>query len=118
MSDYGISITWGAAKTGREAASLALWADAMGHAEKLKANGRIDDYDAILFGATAGGAPNGVFTLWGSEDQIKELVFDEERAQLVQRTGLLLNDVAEVRSIRGNAILEGLGSFTELVNGL
>jgi hypothetical protein len=118
MSDYGLTVAWGDNKVGREAAALDLWGDAMANSEKLKANGRIADYTVQLFGATGGALPAGIMTLWGTQEQIADVQIDEERVRLGQRAALLLNGYCEVRSIRDAAILEGLASYTEIVNSL
>lgn len=115
--DYGISVTWGAPRPGREKMGLEIWADAIDHAEKLQANGRIAEYDAVIFAPTAG-LPAGVFTLWGTREQIDEVAYDKERQTLLMRTAFANEGVSEVRSMRGAALAEGFGDYTAVVQSL
>jgi hypothetical protein len=115
MADYGVSILWGANRPGREQTALAVFADAMAHAEKAKADGRIAEYDAVLFEA-AGDFPAGVFTLWGTQEQLKEVIFDEERQAILFRAELCTERVTQVMSVRGEAVAAGIGLYQAAVD--
>lgn len=118
MSDYGISISWGNSHPGREKMGLELWGDALNHAEKLKANGRVSDYDVVVFTPGGTGMPAGIFTLWGTKEQVQELLFDDERSDLVNRTILVNQNVSQVMAFRGQALIDGFGSYSEVVGSL
>lgn len=118
MGDYGHVTAWGAIRTGRERQSLALWADAVDFYEKAKANGLIDDYETQLFQPTGSALPAGIITLWGSEDQIEAMDRNTDRQALQMRAGMLLDGLVQTRSIRGAAVLEGIGTFQAAIDTL
>ena len=118
MGDYGYVTAWSGIKAGRENQAMALWGDAVEFYEKAKANGLIDEYETQLFMPTGRALPNGIITLWGSQDQVDAMARNEERMRLQTRAGLLLDDLVETRSVRGAAVLEGIGTFQEAIDGL
>ena len=101
--DCVVPVAWGAPPPAREKMGLAVWADAIDHAEKLKSNGRIGEYDAIIFAPTAG-LPAGDFALWGTREQIDEVAYDKEHQTLLPRTSFANEGVSELRSMRGAAL--------------
>lgn len=118
MGDYGHVTAWSGIRVGRERQSMALWADALEFYEKSKANGLIDDYETQLFQPTGNALPTGIITLWGSQDQIDAIARNEERMRLQVRAGLIVESLVETRSVRGAAVLEGIGTFQEAIDGL
>jgi hypothetical protein len=118
MGDHGHVTAWSGVKAGREAQGLQLWADAVDFYEKAKANGLIDEYEAVLFQPTGSALPNGIITLWGSEDQIDAIDRNDERMALQMRAGLLLDGLVQTRSVRGAALLEGLGTYQAALDSI
>ena len=118
MSDFGHVTAWSGVKVGRERQAMTLWADALEFYEKAKANGLIDDYETQVFQPTGNALPTGIITLWGSQDQIDAIARNDDRRRLQARAGLILDDLVETRSVRGAAVLEGIGTFQEAIDGL
>ena len=118
MGDYGHVTAWSGIRTGRERQALALWADAIDLYEKAKANGLIDEYETQLFQPTGDALPTGIITLWGSQDQVEAMDRNEDRMALQTRAGLLLDGLVQTRSIRGAAVLEGIGTFQATIDSL
>ena len=118
MGDYGHVTAWSGIRTGRERQSLALWADAVDLYEKAKANGLIDDYEVQLFRSTGQALPAGIITLWGSQDQVEAIDRDPDRMALETRAGLLLDGLVQTTSIRGAAVLEGIGTYQAAIDKL
>src|SRR5579864_3952838 len=90
MADYGVAVTWGDPKPGREKKALELWADSVAVNEKAVANGRIESWDAVIFEPTAS-PPAGAIRLHGSQDQIDQFVRSEDFQDIINRATLLLS---------------------------
>ena len=118
MGDYAHVTAWTGIRTGRERQALALWGDAVEFYEKAKANSLIDDYEVQLFMPSGGALPNGMILLYGSEDQVDGIRRNEERTRLQTRAALLLEGLTETSAIRGAAVLEGIGTFNEVISEL
>jgi hypothetical protein len=118
MSDYGHVTAYGAIKVGREQLAMGVWGDALEFYEKAQANGLIDSYDLQIFQPTAGALPTGMITLWGSQDQIDQIARNEDRLRLQARASLVVEDLIETRAMRGAAVLEGIGTFQEVIASL
>jgi hypothetical protein len=117
MGDYGVAVTWGDVKPGREKKALDLWADAVTMNEKAVADGRIESWDAIIF-EPSGAPPDGVTRLYGTDEQIERFIRSEEFQDMINRAVLLLANVGVRRFLRGNALAEGFARFTKLVESL
>ena len=118
MGDYGHVTAYGAIKVGRERQAMAVWADALNFYEKAQANGLIESYEAQLFQPTGGALPNGIITLWGTEDQVDQIARNEDRRRLQARASLVVENLVETRAIRGAPVLEGIGAFQEAIDSL
>jgi hypothetical protein len=117
MADYGVAVTWGDAKAGREKKALELWADAVTMNEKAVADGRIDSWDAVLFEPSAT-PPAGATRLYGSQDQIEEHIRSDEFQNVMQRATMLLNNVGFRRFVSGDALVQAFGQFSQVVETL
>ena len=117
MADYGIAVTWGDPKPGREKKSLELWADSVAVNEKAVANGRIESWDAVIFEPSAS-PPAGVIRLHGSQQQIEEFVRSEDFEDIIDRATLLLFNVGIRRFLQANALAEGFARYTRLIEAL
>ena len=118
MADYGHVTAWSGIRTGREKQALSIWADAVDFYEKCKANSLIDDYEVQIFLPSGGALPTGIITIWGSEDQVSAYERNEDRMALSVRAGLALEGFVESKSVRGGAMLEGIGTFSTAVDAL
>jgi hypothetical protein len=117
MADYGVAVTWGDPKPGREKKALELWADSVTANEKAVADGRIERWDAVIFEPT-GMPPAGATRAYGSQDQIENYIRSDDFQEVLQRAELLLHNVAMRRFLAGNALVEAFGRFTRLVDSL
>lgn len=111
MSDYGHVTAWSGIRAGRERQALELWADAVDLYEKAVANGLIEEYETQLFQPSGSALPTGIITLWGTREQVEAIDRDEDRMRLQVRAGLVLEGLVQTRSVRGAALLEGIGTF-------
>jgi hypothetical protein len=118
MSDYAHVTAWSGIRTGRERQALALWADALDFYEKAKANGLIEEYETQLFLPSGGALPNGIISLWGTEEQVGAISTNTDRVALEQRAMLILEGLVSTRSLRGAAVLEGVGAFQAAIDAL
>jgi len=117
MADYGVAVTWGAAKPGREKKSLDLWADTITVNDKAVANGQIESWDVVVFEPTAT-PPAGVTRLYGSQDQIEKYIRSDDFQDAVARATLLLNDVGMRRFMMGAGLVDGMSRYTKLIDSL
>ncbi len=117
MADYGVAVTWGDIKTGREQKALVLWADGITANEKAVADGRIERWDAVLF-EPMGSLPVGSVRCYGTQEQIEEFIRSDEFQDQMLRGGLLLNGFGYRRFVAGDALAEGFGRFTQALSGL
>jgi hypothetical protein len=117
MADYGVAVTWGAAKTGREKKALELWADTITINDKAVANGQIDSWDVVVFEPSAT-PPSGVTRLYGSQDQIETYIRSDDFQDAIERATLLLNDVGMRRFMTGAGLADAFARYTKLVESL
>lgn len=118
MGDYAHVTAYGAIKVGREKQAMAVWGDAIDFYEKAQANGLIESYEAQLFQPTGGALPNGIISLWGTQDQVDQIGRNEDRLRLQQRAALVVEDLVETRAMRGAPVLEGITTFQEAIESL
>ena len=118
MGDYAHITSWGGVRVGREQQALELWSDALTLYEKAKANGQIEDYDTMLFTPSGGALPNGIIALWGTAEQVDAFGRDADRLRLQARAMVLLDDLVESNAVRGGALLEMMGIYTEVTGSL
>ena len=117
MADYGVAVTWGDVKPGREKQSLAVWADGVALNDKAVANGRLERWDAVLFEPT-GAPPSGAIRLYGSQAQIDEFIHSEDFQSVILRAGLTINAVALRRFTTGEALTQSFARFATAVDTL
>jgi hypothetical protein len=117
VADYGVAVTWGDARPGREKQSLEVWADGVALNDKAVANGRLERWDAVLFEPT-GAPPSGAIRLYGSQAQIDEFIHSEDFQSVILRAGLTINAVALRRFTTGDALTQAFGRFAAAVNTL
>jgi len=117
MADYGIAITWGDPKPGREQKALELFGDSVTINDKAVSNGKIASWDVVVFELSAT-PPAGVIRMYGTQDQIEEFIGSEDFQGPVGRASVLLNNVGIRRFQTGAALAEGLTRYTKLIESL
>jgi len=117
MADYGVTITWGDAKSGREKKALELWADSITLNEKAVADGRIESWDAVVFEFSAN-PPAGATRFYGAQEQIEEFIRSEDFQDTLERATLVLHNVGIRRFLTGAALAEGFERYTKNVASL
>jgi hypothetical protein len=117
MGDYGLGVTWGEFKPGRERKAFDLWAEALAFNEKLVADNKIERWDAVLF-EPSGAYPLGAVRFYGTAEQIEALASSEEFTSIVYRGEFLLNGFGFRRFITGQALLDAVGRSAVLIDSL
>jgi hypothetical protein len=117
MGDYGVAITWGEAKAGRERQSLDLWADAVAFNEKVVANGQAERWDVVFF-EPSGAGPSGAVRYYGTAEQMDALTRSEEFTRLLMRGQLLLHAFGVRRFMTGQALVDGMGQYSSMLDAL
>jgi hypothetical protein len=118
MANYGVAVTWGDAKPGREGKALDLFSEAITTNEKAVANGLLESWDAVVFEPSAT-PPAGVIRLLAtSREKLDEFINSDEFQDQVNRATLLLNAVGIRRFLIGDALLDSMGKYSELLKTL
>ena len=117
MADYGVAVTWGDMKPGREKQAFEAWAEGAALNDKAVANGQIERWDAVMF-EPIGSPPLGAIRLYGTQEQIDEFIRSDEFRSTVQQAGMALNAVGYRRFITGDALLEGLARGSAAIEAL
>jgi hypothetical protein len=117
MSDYGVAVTWGDTKTGREKMGLECFAEATTNNDKAAANGRIAGWDVVVFEPSAT-PPAGVMRIYGTEDQIEEYIRSDEFQDPLEKATLSVSNVGIRRFVTGAALAEQIGRYSGLVDKL
>jgi hypothetical protein len=117
MADYGVAVTWGDAKPGRDQKALELWADAVTQNEKAIADSRLERWDAIIF-EPSGNPPAGVVRLYGTDEQIEAFIRSDDFQDTMLRGGLMLNNFGYRRFMTGDALAQGFARYAQALNTL
>ena len=117
MADYGVAVTWGESKPGREKKALEVFADATTNNDKAVANGRIASWDVVFF-EPSGTPPIGAIRIYGTQEQIDEYVRSDEFLNPVERATLTVNNVGIRRFMTGAALFDGISRYTQLLDSL
>jgi hypothetical protein len=117
MADFGLAITWGDPKAGREKHSLEVWADGATLNDKAVADGRIERWDAVLF-EPSGTPPAGAIRLYGTREQIEDFAHSEDFLSVIRRAQLTVNALGLRRFMTGDALMQAFADFSETVNSL
>jgi len=117
MADYGLAVTWGEAKAGREKKAIELFGEAVAFNEKLVANGGMERWDVVGF-EPIGSAPAGVMRYYGTAAQTEALVTSEEFSRLIGRGQLTLDSFGFRRFVTGQALMEEVGRYSSAIDAL
>jgi len=117
MADYGVAVTWGDAKPGREKKALEVFADATANNDKAVANGKIASWDVVVF-EQSGNPPAGAIRIYGTEEQIEEFIRSDDFLDPFQRSSLLVNNLGIRRFVTGAALIDGMARYTQILDSL
>jgi hypothetical protein len=117
MADYGVAVTWGEAKPGRERQALEVWADAITLNDKVVADGRVERWDAVAF-EPAGGPPLGAIRFYGTAEQVDALVRADDFTDIILRAQLTVSSVGYRRFTTGDALGDGFARLSAAIDSL
>jgi hypothetical protein len=117
MSDYGVAVTWGDPKTGREKKALDCLAEATTNNDKAVANGTLAGWDLVIFEPSAT-PPAGAMRVYGTQDQVEEYIRSDEFQGTIEKATLTVNNVAIRRFAMGAALADQIGRYSGLVDSL
>ena len=117
MSDYGVSVTWGDPKTGREKKALECLAEATTNKDKAVANGKIASWDLVVL-ENSGTPPAGVIRIYGTEEQVEAYIRSDEFLDPFMKATLTVNNVGLRRFTTGAALAEQIGTYASLIDSL
>ena len=117
MSDYGVAVTWGDPKTGREKTALDCLTEATTNNDKAVANGKIASWDLVIF-EPSGMPPAGVIRIYGTQDQVEDYIRSDDFQEPIEKANLTVNNVGYRRFVTGAALTEGIGRYAGLIDSL
>jgi hypothetical protein len=117
MADFGLAITWGDPKAGREKQSLEVWADGAALNDKAVADVRLEGWDVVLL-EPSGAPPAGVIRLYGSREQIEDFVRADDFLSVIRRAQLTLNAFGFRRFMTGDALLQAVADYSASLDSL
>jgi hypothetical protein len=117
MSDYGVVVTWGDPKTGREKKALDCLAEATTNNDKAVANGKIASWDVVVFEPSPT-PPAGVIRIYGTQEQIEKYINSDEFLDPLQKATLTVNNVGIRRFTTGAALMEEIGKYAGRLDSL
>lgn len=117
MADHGVAVVWGEPKPGREKKALEVFLEASVNNDKAVANGKIASWDVVFF-EPSGTPPSGAIRIYATREQIEEYVQSDEFLVPFQRASLLVNNVGLRRFVTGEALAEGMGRYTQILDSL
>jgi len=117
MADHGVAVIWGDPKPGREKKALDSFTEASANNDKAVADGRIESWDVVFFEPT-GTPPSGAIRIHGTREQVDDYVQSDDFLVPFQRASLLVNNVGMRRFFTGEALLEGMGRYTQILDSL
>ncbi len=117
MGDYGVCLTWGDPKLGREAKAIELFMEAAGFSDKAVADGRIERWDSVFFEPN-GSPPNGATRCYGTREQIEAFIAADDTQNITRRAGMVLQYFGYRRFVTGDALIEVVGAYGQLLSAL
>src|SRR5579862_4860803 len=117
MGDYGIAVTWGDLKSGRESKVMEYFGEATAFSDKAVAVGRIERWDVALF-ESSGAHPYGAVRYYGTAEQITALAASDEFLGTVFRGQLLFVGFGFRRFVTGDVLIHAIGHAAEQIEAL
>ena len=115
-ADYGVAVTWGEARGGREQQGLDLFVEVATVYEKAIADGRLDSWDAVIF-EPVGGLPGGEIRLYfNSSSELEAYLASDEYGTIFTRAGMLLHNMGMRRFTRGEVLAADLGRYADAIS--
>ena len=100
MADFGLFIGWGDIRSGRQAASNTVFAEALAYWPRLQAAGEIESFETVILGYH-GGDLDGFFLLRGDPEKLGRLGMSPEFQRL---------------TARASAVVEGMGVINAMLD--
>lgn len=114
MANSVIFIGWTRASVGREQQAMKLWQDSAEYYEKLKADGKIEDYDLVLL-EHHGGDLNGFALLKGDRKKLAEVRREATFMDNAVQAGYCLDGVGIIRGFTGDGLVDVMGRWSKVI---
>jgi hypothetical protein len=112
MADAGLFIGWGQVARGREERALDVFNETVEFYGRMQGDGRIEDFEVCLL-EPHGGELAGFALLRGSEEQVDAIHHDEEFQRLMQRAGMIVDDLGLVNAFIGDGLGRAISRYQE-----
>jgi hypothetical protein len=113
MADRVLLISWSTPVRGREERALEVFNDAMGLYGRMQQEGRIENFDVVLLGAS--GDLNGYIELHGSADQLAAVRENEEFQRNTIEAGLVVDGLRHVEGVTNDEIARQMALYQQSI---
>ena len=117
MADGAIFIGWGGAVRGRERQAMQVFGEAVGSAQNLQAQGRIDSFEPVFL-EPHGGDLAGFFLLRGDPAQLAGVRGDDAFQRVIARANMIVENLGVVGANLGPAIEQQMARFAAATEDL
>ena len=112
MADMVLFVGFGEPVRGREAKAVEMFGEAMAYYEKLKQQGDIESYEAVLL-QPHGGELGGFILLRGQGERLMAAWQTEEFEQLTTKTRMIVDNFGVVPGLVGEALQRGMAQYQQ-----
>src|SRR6056297_3647560 len=114
MANSVIFFGWERPTAGREQQAWKLWQDSMEYYEQLKADGKIESYDAVILEHN-GGDLNGFVLIKGERKKLAEVRRDAMFLDNAIQAGYCLDNVSIIQGFTGDGLIDVMGRWTKVI---
>jgi hypothetical protein len=114
MADSGLFIGWGAVVRGREAEAVETFNATMEYFGGLREDGTIESIEPVFL-EFHGGDLNGFFLVKGDASKLATLRTDDEFEAVIQRAGLVVDNIGVVGAAMGARLERQVASYMEAI---
>lgn len=117
MAGEALFLGWGQVARGREQLALEVFQESVAYYAKLKEDGVIESFDAVLLAPHAGDLA-GFFIMHGERATLDSVRSSPEFIRVITRASAVVDNVGVVNAYSGEALGQMMGIFGDVSQGL
>lgn len=117
MADMALFVGWGDPVRGREARAVQVFGETMSYYQRLKDQGEIESYEAVLL-QPHGGDLGGFVLLRGEQAKLLRIMESEEFENLSTRASLIVEHFGVVPALIGERLQRGMAQYQQQASEL